>query len=148
MPLRLFKNLILFTYQDLTWSEVTWPVEMDSFHQRKFRGCSLITLAWLGHMKWKSGTLSFWYAFPPSFVVVCQVITWLCHVTWRNDSVSSWYILPLCLLIVAFVIVAYDVFDLSTDHVIKIHVIGKLGTIWSFPQNLVYIQFPFWNFGR
>ena len=33
-----------------------------------------------------------------------------------------------CLVTIAFVIVAYDVFGLSPDHVIKIHVIDRLGT--------------------
>ena len=81
-------------------------------------------------------------------MVVCQVITWLRHVTWRNGSVRFWYVLPPGLVIAALVIVAYDVFDLSPEHVIKIHAIGRLGTISSFPQNLAHIYFPVWNFGR
>ena len=107
---------------------------------------ALINLAWLVHVKWRSGVLSFWYAFPPSLVVVRQVITWLRHVTCRDGSVSFWYVLPPRLVIAAFV--HYDIFNLSPDHVIKIHTIGMLATISSFPQKLVYIQFPFWNFGR
>ena len=81
-------------------------------------------------------------------MVVCQVITWLRHVTCRNGSVRFWYVLPPGLVIAALVIVAYDVFDLSPEHVIKIHAIGRLGTISSFPQNLAHICFPVWNFGR
>ena len=42
----------------------------------------------------------------------------------------------------------YDVLDLSPDHVIKSHAIGRLGTISSFPQNLVDMQYAFWNSGR
>ena len=44
-------------------------------------------------------------------------------------------------MIIAFVIVAYDAFNLSPDHVIKIHAIGRLGIILSFPQNLVHMCF-------
>ena len=33
----------------------------------------------------------------------------------------------------------YDFFDLWPDHVIKSHAIGSLGSISSFPQNLVHI---------
>ena len=48
-------------------------------------------------------------------------------------------------MIIAFVIVAYDAFNLSPDHVIKIHAIGRLGIISSFPQNLVHMRFfLFW----
>ena len=66
----------------------------------------LITLAWLGHVEWKSATLSFWHAFPPSLVVLYQVITWLPHVTCRNGSASFWFALPPRLVIVAVVIIA------------------------------------------
>ena len=37
----------------------------------------------------------------------------------------------------------YDVFNFSCDHLIKDHVIGRLGTISSFLQNLFHIQYPF-----
>ena len=48
-------------------------------------------------------------------------------------------------MIIAFVTVAYDAFNLSPDHVIKIHAIGRLGIISSFPQNLVHMRFfLFW----
>ena len=50
-------------------------------------------------MKWRSCTLSFWYAFPPNLVVVFQVITWLHHVICRNGRVSFWYVLPPLLVI-------------------------------------------------
>ena len=37
----------------------------------------------------------------------------------------------------------YDVFNFSHDHLIKDHVIGRLGTISSFLQNLFHILYPF-----
>ena len=82
------------------------PVEMGTFHQLKFKGGSLITLSWLDHVKWRSGTLSFWYVFSAGFVAVSQVMTWLHHVTCRNANVSFWYEFPPRLVIVAFVIFA------------------------------------------
>ena len=42
-----------------------------------------------------------------------------------------------CLVTVAFAIVAYDVFGLSPDHVIKIHVIYRLGTNEIVPNLLM-----------
>ena len=82
------------------------PVEMSTFHQLKFKGSSLITLSWLDHVKWRSGTLLFWYVFSAGFVAVSQVMTWLHHVTCRNANVSFWYEFPPRLVIVAFVIFA------------------------------------------
>ena len=40
----------------------------------------------------------------------------------------------------------YDVFYLSRDHVIKVHVTGRLGTISLFPQNLAHTLFCLRNF--
>ena len=78
----------------------------ENFHRRTFRGCSLITLAWLGDVNWRSGTHSFWFAFPTSLVFVCQVIMWLHHVTCRNNSISFWYVFPPRLVIIGFMLVA------------------------------------------
>ena len=77
-----------------------------TFHQRKIRAFSLITLALLDHVKWRSDTFSFWYTFPSSLLVVFQVITQLHHMPCRSGSVSFWYVFPPHLVIVAFVIVA------------------------------------------
>ena len=65
-----------------------------NFHHRNFRDCSLITLAWLGYVNWRSGTNSFWFAFPTKSGFACQVITWIHQVTCRNGSVSFWYVFP------------------------------------------------------
>ena len=90
---------------------------MGTFHQRKFRAglgvVVLIPLAWLGYVKWRIGTLSFWYVFCPSLMIVCQVITWLHRVTCRIGIVLFWYVLPPYLVIEAFVIVASDVFNFN-----------------------------------
>ena len=59
--------------------------------------------------------------------------------TCKNGTLSLRHVLPPCLVIVAFVIVAYNVFNMLPDHVIKIHATGRLGTISSVPQNLVHI---------
>ena len=67
---------------------------------------ALITLESLVHVKRRSGTLSFWYAFSPSLVVVCQVIMLLQHVRCRDGSVSFWYLFPPSLVVVATVRVA------------------------------------------
>ena len=42
------------------------------------------------------------------------------------------------LVIVAIVMIL----NLSPKHMIKGHVIGRLGTVSSFPQNLVHVQYP------
>ena len=82
-------DLMLFIYQDITQSKITCPVGIVTFHQRNFTCFSFVYLVWLGHMKWSSGIISFWYVFRRCLVVVCRVITWLHHVTCRNDSVSG-----------------------------------------------------------
>ena len=106
---------------------------MSIFHHPKLRDCNLITLAWLGNMKWRCGTRSFSYAFPPPrLVIVCQVIMWLHHVTCRNGVFNS----EIC-----------DVLHLSPDHVIKSHTISTLCTISSFSKNLVHLLYPFGNIG-
>ena len=45
-------------YQHITYPKITCPAAMGTFHQRKFRSCSLITLPWLGHVKWRAGVPS------------------------------------------------------------------------------------------
>ena len=77
--------------------------------------------------------------------LVCEVIKRLYQVICRNGSVSFWYVLPPRL---AWWWLHYDVFNLSPYHVIKSYAIGRFGIISSFPQNLVHLQFPFWNFVR
>ena len=86
-------------------------------------------------------------------VSVCMssdhVIISLYHVTCRNAIVSFWNVFPPRLVIVAFVINAlwrFRFFTRSRDQ--KSSQSVKLGTISSFTQNLVDIQYPFWNFGR
>ena len=48
----------------------------------------------IGHVNWRSGTNSFWFAFQTSSVFLCQVITWIHQMTCRNGSVSFWYLFP------------------------------------------------------
>ena len=75
---------------------------------------TLIILAWWRHVKCMSGTFSFWYAFPPSLVVTCQVMTWSYDMTSRNSRVLFWYVLPPRLVIIAFVILALWLFKFVT----------------------------------
>ena len=90
----LFSKFNVFFVKVVIWRSsyitITYHVSCrnENFHQRNFRGCSLITLAWLGHVNWRNGTHSFWFAFPTSLVFVCQVIIWLYHVACRSGSVS------------------------------------------------------------
>ena len=81
---------------------------------------SLITLAWLGHVTWRNGNISFWCTFPPSVVIVVFKTEVHCDVF--KFHMITW---PKFIPYVGWVL---------------------LHTIQSLPQNLIQIKYPFWKF--
>ena len=74
-------------------------------------------------------------------VIWCDYIPWYVRLTVPHSDMFShrvWWMQPSKKL-------PCDVFNLSGDHVIKGHVIGRLGTISSFRQDLVHREFSFLN---
>ena len=60
------------------------------------------------------------------------MITWLGYMTFGN--ISFWYAFLLSLMIAAFEKFAIRHFNLSPDHIAKVHFANRLGTITSFPS--------------
>ena len=75
-----------------------WSV---TFIEANLEAVVLIILAWLGHVIWRYATISFWYVFPPSLVVIVfvEVALWM---TYRNIINDIWHDQKPCRPMVAY----------------------------------------------